>query len=140
MKDPNLDILNSYKDALFDLTVGEIKIPVYSKSAPLKNVPKKYVILSSQTKAQNKTKCNYWYECTITVQIVTRYPNGTGDLSFAILVGEEISQIIQENGIELVDFHNIETMQNLTTDVILETDTENIFQYILIFNHKLNII
>jgi len=140
MKDPNLDILNSYKDALFDLTVGEIKIPVYSKSAPLKNVPKKYVILSSQTKAQNKTKCNYWYECTITVQIVTRYPNGTGDLSFAILIGEEISQIIQENGIDLVDFHNIETMQNLTTDVILETDTENIFQYILIFNHKLNII
>jgi hypothetical protein len=140
MKDPNLDILNSYKDALFDLTVGEIKIPVYSKSAPLKNVPKKYVILSSQTKAQNKTKCNYWYECTITVQIVTRYPNGTGDLSFAILIGEQISQIIQENGIDLVDFHNIETMQNLTTDIILETDTENIFQYILIFNHKLNII
>jgi len=140
MKDPNLDILNSYKDALADLAVGEIKIPVYSKSAPLKNVPKKYVILSSQTKAQNKTKCNYWYECTITVQIVTRYPNGTGDLSFAILIGEEISQIIQENGIDLVDFHNIETMQNLTTDVILETDTENIFQYILIFNHKLNII
>jgi hypothetical protein len=140
MKDPNLDILNSYKDALFDLTVGEIKIPVYSKSAPLKNVPKKYVILSSQTKAQNKTKCNYWYECTITVQIVTRYPNGTGDLSFAILIGEQISQIIQENGIELIDFNNIETMQNLTTDVILETDTENIFQYILIFNHKLNII
>jgi pyridoxal/pyridoxine/pyridoxamine kinase len=140
MKDPNLDILNSYKDALADLTVGEIKIPVYSKSAPLKNVPKKYVILSSQTKAQNKTKCNYWYECTITVQIVTRYPNGTGDLSFAILIGEEISQIIQENGIDLVDFHNIETMQNLTTDVILETDTENIYQYILIFNHKLNII
>jgi hypothetical protein len=122
------------------LAVGEIKIPVYSKSAPLKNVPKKYVILSSQTKAQNKTKCNYWYECTITVQIVTRYPNGTGDLSFAILIGEQISQIIQENGIDLVDFHNIETMQNLTTDVILETDTENIFQYILIFNHKLNII
>lgn len=140
MKDANLAILNSYKDALSDLIVGGIEIPVYSKSAPLKNVPKKYVILSSQTKAQNKTKCNYWYECTITVQIVTRYPNGTGDLSFAMLIGEEISQIIQVYGIDLIDFHNIETMQNLTTDVILETDTENIFQYILIFNHKLNII
>lgn len=140
MKDPNLAVLNSYKDALSDLIVGGIEIPVYSKSAPLKNVPKKYVILSSQTKAQNKTKCNYWYECTITVQIVTRYPNGTGDLSFAMLIGEEISQIIQVYGIDLIDFHNIETMQNLTTDVILETDTENIFQYILIFNHKLNII
>jgi hypothetical protein len=76
----------------------------------------------------------------MTVQIVTRYPNGTGDLSFAMVIGEEIAEIIQEIGIDFVDFHNIETMQNLSTEVILETDTENIFQYILIFNHKLNII
>jgi hypothetical protein len=139
MKEPNLDILNAYKTALSSLTVGGLAVPVYSKSAPLKNVPKKYVILSSQTKTQNKTKCNYWYDCTMTVQIVTRYPNGTGDLSFAMVIGEEVQSIIQEDGIILVDFHNIETMQNLSTEVILETDTENVFQYILIFNHKLNI-
>jgi hypothetical protein len=139
MKEPNLDILNAYKTALASLIVGGLAIPVYSKSAPLKNVPKKYVILSSQTKTQNKTKCNYWYDCTMTVQIVTRYPNGTGDLSFAMVIGEEVQSIIQEDGITLVDFHNIETMQNLSTEVILETDTENVFQYILIFNHKLNI-
>jgi hypothetical protein len=139
MKEPNLDILNAYKTALESLIVGGLAIPVYSKSAPLKNVPKKYVILSSQTKTQNKTKCNYWYDCTMTVQIVTRYPNGTGDLSFAMVIGEEVQSIIQEDGINLSDFHNIETMQNLSTEVILETDTENVFQYILIFNHKLNI-
>jgi len=139
MKDPNLSVLNAYKDALANLIVGDVLIPVYSKSAPLKNVPKKYVILSSQTKAQNKTKCGYWYDCTMTVQIVTRYPNGTGDLSFAMVIGEEVAEIIQAIGIDFVDFHNIETMQNLSTEVILETDTENVFQYILIFNHKLNI-
>lgn len=139
MNDPNLAVLNAYKFALSVLIVGGIEIPVYSKSAPLKNVPKKYVILSSQTKAQNKTKCNYWYDCTMTVQIVTRYPNGTGDLSFAMLIGQNIQEIIQDIGIDIEDFYNIETMQNLSTEVILETDTENIFQYILIFNHKLNI-
>jgi hypothetical protein len=139
MKDPNLSVLNAYKDALANLMVGGVSIPVYSKSAPLKNVPKKYVILSSQTKAQNKTKCGYWYDCTMTVQIVTRYPNGTGDLSFAMVIGQEVAEIIQKIGIDFVDFHNIETMQNLSTEVILETDTENVFQYILIFNHKLNI-
>ena len=139
MKDPNLSVLNAYKDALANLIVGDIEIPVYSKSAPLKNVPKKYVILSSQTKLQNKTKCNYWYECTMTVQIVTRYPNGTGDLSFAMLIGEEVAEIIQEIGVDFIDFHNVETMQLLSSEVILETDTENVFQYLLIFNHKLNI-
>lgn len=138
MKDPNLAILNAYKDALQDLVVGEVNIPVYSKSAPLKNVPKKYVILSSQTKLQNRTKCNYWYECTMTVQIVTRYPNGTGDLSFAMLIGEEVAQRIQVDGINLIDFYLIDTMQLTSSEVILETDTENVFQYLLIFNHKLN--
>ena len=138
MKDPNLAILNAYKTALSNLKIGDLDIPVYSKSAPLKNVPKKYVILSSQTKLQNKTKCDYWYECTMTVQIVTRYPNGTGDLSFAMVIGEEIAEIIQVEGIYIEDFHNIETMQLLSSEVILETDTENVFQYLLIFNHKLN--
>lgn len=138
MKDPNLAVLNAYKDALQDLVVGEVNIPVYSKSAPLKNVPKKYVILSSQTKLQNRTKCNYWYECTMTVQIVTRYPNGTGDLSFAMLIGEEVAQRIQVDGINLIDFYLIDTMQLTSSEVILETDTENVFQYLLIFNHKLN--
>jgi hypothetical protein len=56
-----------------------------------------------------------------------------------MVIGQEVAEIIQEIGIDFVDFHNIETMQNLSTEVILETDTENVFQYILIFNHKLNI-
>lgn len=138
MKDPNLAVLNAYKEALKDMEVGETHIPVYSKSAPLKNVPKKYVILSSQTKLQNRTKCGYWYECTMTVQIVTRYPNGTGDLSFAMLIGEEVAQRVQIEGIELIDFYLVDTMQLTSTEVILETDTENVFQYLLIFNHKIN--
>lgn len=138
MKDPNLAVLNAYKQALKDMEVAETHIPVYSKSAPLKNVPKKYVILSSQTKLQNRTKCGYWYECTMTVQIVTRYPNGTGDLSFAMLIGEEVAQRVQIEGIELIDFYLVDTMQLTSTEVILETDTENVFQYLLIFNHKIN--
>ena len=74
----------------------------------------------------------------MTVQIVTRYPNGTGDLSFAMVIGEEVAERIQVDGITLVDFYNVETIQLLSNEVILETDTENVFQYLLIFQHKLN--
>jgi hypothetical protein len=56
MKDANLSILNAYKSTLANLIVGGVTIPVYSKSAPLKNVPAKYVILSSQTRLQEQTK------------------------------------------------------------------------------------
>jgi hypothetical protein len=120
------------------MIVGGISIPVYSKSAPLKNVPKKYVILSSQTRLQQETKCGYYYICTINVQIVTRYPNGQGDLSFAMVIGEEVQTRIQATNLTLDNFINVETMQLITNEVTLETDTENVFQYILTFQHKLN--
>jgi hypothetical protein len=110
----------------------------YTKSAPLKNVPAKYVILSSQTRLQEQTKCGYWYLCTINVQIVTRYPNGNGDLSYAMVISEEIQNLIQVTNLTLSNFINVETLQLLTNEVVLETETENIFQYILTFQHKLN--
>ena len=138
MKDANLAILNAYKSTLANLIVGSVTIPVYSKSAPLKTVPAKYVILSSQTRLQELTKCGYWYLCTINVQIVTRYPNGNGDLSFAMVIGEEIQNRIQVTNLSLSNFINVETLQLLTIEVTLETETENIFQYILTFQHKLN--
>jgi hypothetical protein len=138
MKDANLAVLNAYKSALANLIVGGVTIPVYSKSAPLKNVPAKYVILSSQTRLQEQTKCGYWYLCTINVQIVTRYPNGNGDLSYAMVISEEIQNLIQVTNLTLSNFINVDTLQLLTNEVVLETKTENIFQYILTFQHKLN--
>jgi hypothetical protein len=138
MKDANLAVLNAYKSALANLIVGGVTIPVYSKSAPLKNVPAKYVILSSQTRLQEQTKCGYWYLCTINVQIVTRYPNGNGDLSYAMVISEEIQNLIQVTNLSLSNFINVDTLQLLTNEVTLETETENIFQYILTFQHKLN--
>jgi hypothetical protein len=117
MKDANLAILNAYKSTLANLIVGGVTIPVYSKSAPLKNVPAKYVILSSQTRLQELTKCGYWYLCTINVQIVTRYPNGNGDLSFAMVIGEEIQNRIQVTNLTLSNFINVDTLQLLTNEV-----------------------
>ncbi len=138
MKDPNLALLNVYKTALAGMTFGTVSVPVYSRSTPLKNVPKKYVLLTSQTKAQNRTKCGYWYNCTITVDIVTRYPNGNGDISFAMVVGEEIANRVQVAVITPADFEVVDTLQLSTTDLAIETSEENIYRYIIIFQHKLN--
>jgi len=138
MNEPNLAVLNAYKTALASMTVSGQAIPVYSKAAPLKDVPKKYIILSTQGKTQNITGCGYWYDCTMTVQIVTRYPNGQGDIEFAYTISEEVQERIQNTGISLSNFRNFDTRQISATDIILETQTENLYQYIIIFNHKLN--
>lgn len=138
MKDPNLALLNAYKTALTGMQFGTESAPVYSRSAPLTNTPKKYVLLTSQTKTQNRTKCGFWYDCTITVDIVTRYPNGNGDITFAMRVGEEIADRVQATVLTPSDFVIVETTQLSTTDLFLPTDAENIYRYIIIFQHKLN--
>ncbi len=138
MKDPNLALLNAYKTALTGLVIGSSSVPVYSKSAPLKDVPKKYVILSSQFKTQNETGCGYWYDCTFNVDVVTRYPNGQGDTAFAMQISEEVQERIQVTGLTVSDFLVRHTLQQPSIDVTLETASENIYRYILIFQHKLN--
>lgn len=138
MKDPNLAILNAYLLALSGMTFGGTAVPVYSRLAPLTTVPKKYVLLNAQVKTQNETKCGYWYECVINCTIVTRYPNGVGDITFAMVIGEEIADRVQVNTLSLSNFSIRQTKQLPTTEVVLETATENIFQYIIPFYHKIN--
>jgi len=138
MKDPNLALLTAYKTALASLVIGSLAIPVYSKIAPITTVAKKYVIISSQTKVQNKTKCGYWYQCTVDVAMVTRYPNGVEDSGFAVKISETVQQIVEVTGLMISDFVIVETMQVGSSEVNLTTDNENIFQYILTFQHKLN--
>lgn len=138
MKDPNLALLNAYKTALTGLQINGSDVPVYSKSAPLTNVPKKYVILSSQSKTQNETGCGYWYDCTFNIDVVTRYPNGQGDSAFAMEISEEVQERIQVDGLTISDFLVRHTAQQPAIDLTLETQSENIYRYILIFQHKLN--
>jgi hypothetical protein len=138
MKDPNLAILNAYKSALTPLEVGSKTIPVFPAIAPLKNVPAKYVLLSTQNALQNRTKCGFWYDCTITVDVVTRYPNGNGDVTYAMKIGEEIQNIVQVDGLNVSDFYIIDTIQQPSTTLPLQTQTEDIYRYILTFRHRLN--
>jgi hypothetical protein len=55
-----------------------------------------------------------------------------------MVISEEIQNLIQVTNLTLSNFINVETLQLLTNEVVLETETENIFQYILTFQHKLN--
>ena len=138
MKDPNLSLRNAYETALAGMTFGSVSVPVYSMNTPLSNVPKKYVLLTNQTKVENKTGCGYWFDCTITVDIVTRYPNGAGDVTFAMVVGEEIASRIQDSTLSTSDFSVRETTQLSAEPLQQITQNENIYRYILIFQHKLN--
>lgn len=140
MNDPNLALLNAFQSALSGLTVGSKAINVYPAIAPLKNVPSKYVLLTLQTRTDNKTKCGNWFECDITTDIVTRYPNGTGDITFAMNIGQSISALVQDTTLTLTGFSIRECKQMPPQTLSLQTDNEDIYRYLLNFYYKINIL
>lgn len=138
MLDPNLALLNAYQTALNGLTVDGTAIPLYPALVPLTNSNKKYVLLTTQTRQDNKTKCGYWWDCQITVDIVTKYPNGRGDIMFAMNIGQSISALVQDVVISVTGF-NIRDCRQLTPEILaLQTDTEDIYRYLLTFTYKIN--
>lgn len=138
MQDPNLALLNAFQTALTNFTVGSKSITVYPAIAPLKNVPNKYVLLTTQTRIDNETKCGTWWECEITTDIVTRYPNGTGDITFAMSIGQSISALVQDVVLTLSGFSIRQRKQLPPQTLALQTDTEDIYRYLLTFYYKIN--
>lgn len=138
MNDPNLALLNAFQAALSTLSVGSKSIKVYPAIAPLKNVPEKYVLLTTQTRTDNETKCGTWWECEISTDIVTRYPNGTGNINFAMNIGQSISAIVQDQILTLSGFNIRQRKQQPPQTLALQTPNEDIYRYILTFYYKIN--
>lgn len=139
MYDPNLAILQAYQSALANLSVGGTAIPVYPAIAPLKNVPSVYVLLSGQTYNEQKTKCGYWWDAFITTDIVTKYPNGKGDVIFAMEVGEAITGIVQSSTfLTLQNFSIRDVKQDPPQQLPIQEGTQDIYRYLLNFRMKIN--
>lgn len=139
MDNPILPLLDAFKTALEGLSIGSLDIPVYSRFAPLSNSVKKYVILSSQAKTERETKCGYWWEVVMNVSIVTKYPNGKGDMTFAMVIGEAISELVQVDELTLDGFSIREARQQPTREDNFATDTEDVFVYVIPFYYKINL-
>lgn len=93
-KNPDKWIRESIFNRINNITVNAIQVPCIDTNYTGETQPKNYIALSSQTKRDDQTsKCGWEWDCTILLDITTRYL-GTGNTGSRVLVNEIEERVI----------------------------------------------
>lgn len=130
---PDKYIRKAYIEAL-----ANAGVPVYAKKVPIdKNIPQKYILLSTQSKQRTAVSKNGWeWNTQITIDIVFK---GVKGVSQGDKVDDVEGLVIDaiENGISVDNFAVKSTDLLNSQPLDTETATESIERRILIYEHWL---
>jgi len=97
---PDKYIRKDIKNAIHNLTVnnpygsGQVTVPCYDTNIPINGNKKNYVLLSTQTNNYDLlTKCEYTWESTILIDIVTVF-NYTGNTGSRELADDILNEVL----------------------------------------------
>ena len=105
---------------------------IYDMRVPATGYPSKYIILSTQTKSDNENnKCSGQWDCTILLDLVTRY-GSTGNPGDRVLVNDLEDYVIQNMLNFNVDgFKVFRIVLESSTSLDNLTDTLNVFRQLV---------
>lgn len=128
---PDKYIRKAYIEAL-----ANAGVPVYAKKVPIdKNIPQKYILLSTQTKQRTAISKNGWeWNTQITVDIVFKGAKGVSQGDKVDDVEGAVIDAI-ENGITVDGFAVKSTDLISSQPLDSETPTQSIERRILIYEH-----
>lgn len=113
--------------------------PIYDMRVPGDNYPDNYIIISTQTKTQNEiSKCAGQWDCTILLDIVTRF-NGAGNPGNREPVNDMEEYVINKMNLFNANGYgvfNIELESSTSLDTL--TDTQNVFRQLVRYRILLN--
>ena len=115
------------RKAIFDLISDEYEC--FDMQVTGNKNPTEYVIISTQSKEINKaTKCNYRWECSLLLDIVTIY-KGSGNTGSRVK-GDDIQSAIYEliKNIEITGYEVVNRKFSFPDSLSLKTPTENVFR------------
>lgn len=149
MKEVSHHIRLSYLSVLASLTVNNILIPVNDEQLPVGVSPaainggKAYVIIRDQQEAPTDfNKCGIIQQAAITLDVITKFPKGSGGKITSELISDAIQQIINPFGeVNLTinsDFQIQSISKDLSQGLVENTDTETCYRKIIIYNNKIN--
>ena len=134
---PNRWIRKAFYDALTGLVVSGNQIKTYDERITGNEVPLHYILLSTQTKSQNKyTKCADRWDCTILLDIITTYP-ATGNTGSKLLAEDIEEQVINlEQNIILGGGYKINERTLVSSDSLPTIGTTtNVFRQLIRFQY-----
>lgn len=88
-----------------NILIGGTPIPIHDEQLPPTgttasinlgsgNVAKCYILLTNQTETDISPKCDFHQECSITLDIVTKYPKGYGGKMLSEQISNQIQQLV----------------------------------------------
>jgi hypothetical protein len=145
MLDPTLELREAYIDKLGTLQILGETIPVYDEfmGATVANIgyAQAYCLVTNQTAQDILIKTGFYNDCSITVDIVTKFPKNKGGKKLSEQIANEVLQLIRTGNTSdypaMTNFQ-IVTCQLLTNQGLIEENTANtVFRKILGFTHKI---
>jgi hypothetical protein len=145
MFDPSLELREAYIDKLSTLQIQGVTIPVYDEfmGATVANIgyATAYCLVTNQTAQDILIKTGFYNDCSIQVDIVTKFPKNKGGKKLSEQIANEILKLIRTGNTSdyptMANFQ-IVTCQLLINQGINEENTANtVFRKILGFTHKI---
>jgi hypothetical protein len=145
MFDPSLELREAYINKLSTLQIQGVTIPVYDEfmGATVANIgyATAYCLVTNQTAQDILIKCGFYNDCSIQVDIVTKYPKNKGGKKLSEEIANEVLKLIRTGNTSdypaMANFQ-IVTCQLLINQGLNEENTANtVFRKILGFTHKI---
>jgi hypothetical protein len=119
-------------DAINDIVVDTLTIPCFDSEVPEGLEVDHYVLMTTQTNTVDKSnKCEYWYESSILLDIVTSY-SGVGNPGSRLLADNIADAVRSATDVLTLDAGSglvvLRQTQSFPNDVVTKTSVENIFR------------
>ena len=119
-------------DAINDIIVDTLTIPCFDSEVPKGLEVDHYVLMTTQTNTVDKSnKCEYWYESSILLDIVTSY-SGVGNPGSRLLADNIADAVRSATDVLTLDAGSglviLRQTQSFPNDVVTKTSVENIFR------------
>lgn len=145
MFDPSLELREAYIDKLSTLQISSVTIPVYDEfmGANVASIgyATAYCLVTNQTAQDILIKTGFYNDCSITIDIVTKFPKNKGGKKLSEQIANEVLKLIRTgNTTDYPAMSNFQivTCQLLGNQGLIEENTANtVFRKILIFTHKI---
>lgn len=139
LKDISYPLRVAYIEKLIPVQYGGVPVPAYDSFVP-GDAPNYFIVIKDQNEADKSLKCGFNTDVHVTVDIVTRFPPGTGTSVIADNISGQVNAIIcsNTNRIDLRPaFSVMNSIRTLSRPIKEESKEKNILRRVNIYKHEI---
>jgi hypothetical protein len=139
------ELRKAYLEKLSTVSINGTVIPFYDERVgpkpPMIGTATAYGIITNQTADDILIKCGFYQDCSITIDIVTKYPKQMGGKLLSEQISNQVQQLLRTGN--TADYPEMEGFQIVTTRKIIDRSItednlmDTIYRKIITFTHKI---